>query len=164
MWITVPGASPTGYGIYYFRKGLELTSIPKTFPVYVSADNRYKLFVNEKLVSMGPARGDLAHWNYETVNLAPYLQTGRNIIAAQVWNEAELRAEGHLSSRTAFILQGATTEAQFVNTNESWKSIHDNGYAPIPVLMQTYYVAGPGERINMATQQKNWEKVSLPDS
>src|SRR3954463_5827350 len=63
MWIAVPGSNPTGFGVYYFRKRLQLTFIPKTYPVYVSADNRYKLFVNEKLVSLGPARGDLAHWN-----------------------------------------------------------------------------------------------------
>ena len=164
MWITVPGANPTGYGVYYFRKGLELTSIPKTFPVYVSADNRYKLFVNEKLVSIGPARGDLTHWNYETVDLAPFLKVGQNIIAAQVWNEAELRPEGHLSLRTAFILQGAASESQVLNSNESWRCIQDSSYSPIPVFMQTYYVAGPGERINMAAHPKDWEKVSFQDN
>src|SRR4028119_575219 len=154
MWITVPGSNPTGYGVYYFRKRLELTSIPKSFPVYVSADNRYKLFVNEKLVSLGPARGDIAHWNFETVDLAPFLKTGRNIISAQVWNEAELRTEGHLSLRTAFILQGATSDAQILNTNETWKCTQDSSYSPIPVRIETYYVAGPGEKINMTGQQK----------
>lgn len=163
-WITVPGANPTGYGVYYFRKGFELTSVPKTFPVYVSADNRYKLFVNEKLVSLGPARGDLAHWNYETVDLAPFLNKGQNIIAAQVWNEGDLRTEGNLSLRTAFILQGATTESEVINTNESWRWIQDSSFHPIPIRMQTYYVAGPGERINMAAQQKDWEKISFRDS
>ncbi|MDB5279625.1 MAG: alpha-L-rhamnosidase [Ferruginibacter sp.] len=163
MWISVPGANPTGYGIYYFRKRLELTSIPASFPVFVSADNRYKLFVNEKLVSLGPARGDIAHWNYETVDLAPFLTAGRNIISAQVWNEAELRTEGHLSLHTAFILQGATSDAQILNTNETWKCIRDSSYSPIPVRMETYYVAGPGEKINMAAQQKGWETLSFPD-
>jgi len=163
-WITVPGANPTGYGVYYFRKGFELTSIPKAFPIYVSADNRYKLFVNEKLVSLGPARGDLAHWNYETVDLSPFLKIGSNIIAAQVWNEADLRSEGHLSLRTAFILQGAIAETQTANTNDSWRCIQDTSYSPIPVLMQTYYVAGPGERMNMAAHPKEWEKISFHDN
>src|SRR3954469_11289378 len=163
MWITLPGSNLTGYGVYYFRKRLELTSIPKSFPIYVSADNRYKLFINEKLVSVGPARGDLAHWNYETIDLAPFLQAGQNIIAAQVWNEGDFRTEGHISLRTAFVLQGATAESQNVNTNELWKCIQDSGYSPIPVRMQTYYVAGPGELINMVAHQKGWEKVSFQD-
>jgi len=163
-WISVPGANPTGYGVYYFRKGFELTSVPKAFPVYVSADNRYKLFVNQKLVSIGPARGDLAHWNYETVDLTPFLKVGQNIIAAQVWNEAELRTEGHVSLRTAFILQGAAAESQVLNSGKSWRCMQDNSYSPIPVLMQTYYVAGPGERMNMAAHPKDWEKISFEDN
>ena len=55
---------------------------PERFQVFVSGDNRYKLYVNKQLVSIGPARSDLRHWNYATVDLAPYLRTGNNIVAA----------------------------------------------------------------------------------
>jgi len=34
----VPEINPHGYGVYNFRKGFEMTSIPETFPVHVSAD------------------------------------------------------------------------------------------------------------------------------
>ena len=164
QWISVPDINPNGYGVYYFRKSIELSSVPKTFPVHVSADNRYKLFVNGKLVSLGPARGDLLHWNYETVDLAPYLHSGNNVVAAQVWNEGEYRAEGHLSSRTAFILQGGTTESEILNTNETWKCIRDNSYSPVPVQMQTFYVAGPGEKVSIALRPNNWNTVSCDET
>ncbi|WP_297098520.1 alpha-L-rhamnosidase C-terminal domain-containing protein [uncultured Draconibacterium sp.] len=163
-WISVPDIDPNGYGVYYFRKNIELSSIPESFPVHVSADNRYKLFVNEQLVSLGPARGDLLHWHYETVDLGPYLRPGKNIIAAQVWNEAEYRAEGHLSMQTGFILQGGTTDAEVLNTDESWKCIHDKSYSPVPVRMELFYVAGPGEKIDMALQPENWQTLSFNDS
>src|SRR6476660_8246660 len=117
-WLQVPGGSSNGYGVYLFRKKIDLNTKPSLYRIHVSADNRYKLFVNEKLVSLGPARGDLAHWNYETVDLAPFLKAGQNMIAAQVWNEGDLRTEGHISLRTVFVLQGATGESQIVNTNE----------------------------------------------
>ena len=80
-----------------------MNSVHKAYPVHVSADNWYKLFVNEKMVSVGPARGDLLHWNFETVDLAPFLQPGQNVVAAQVWNEGELRSEANLSLKTGFI-------------------------------------------------------------
>ena len=162
-WITVPQTNPTGYGVYYFRKSFELTSIPKTYPVHVSADNRYKLFVNEKLVSLGPARGDLMHWNFETVDLAPFLRIGHNVVAAQVWNEGELRMEATISLRTAFILQGGTDDAQTINTNNGWKCIKDSGYTPIGVNIPTYYVAGPGEQIDMKNHIRGWEKINYND-
>ena len=45
-WIEVPGVQPDGYGVYLFRKEIQLTEKPVSFIVHVSADNRYKLFVN----------------------------------------------------------------------------------------------------------------------
>src|SRR3954466_12189222 len=57
-------------GLYLFRKQLRLETKPERFVVHVSADNRYRLFVNGTLASWGPATSDLAHWNYETVDLA----------------------------------------------------------------------------------------------
>ena len=163
-WIEVPGQSATGYGVYLFRKTMELPSKPVSFVVHVSADNRYKLFVNEKLVSLGPARGDLNHWNFETVDIASYLRTGSNIIAAQVWNDGDWRPEAQISLQTAFILQGDADAAQMINSNSSWKCIRDSSYQPLRVSLATYYVAGPGEQINMATHIKNWQKLNYDDA
>ena len=76
-WISVPGSPELDYGVYYFRKNVDLAAVPARYLVHVTGDNRYKLYVNEKLVSMGPAKGDALHWNYETVDLAPYLNGGQ---------------------------------------------------------------------------------------
>jgi len=82
FWVYVPNTDPNDYGVYHFRKVLSLEAKPATYVVHVSADNRYKLFVNGQLVSLGPARGDLYHWHYETVDIAPYLQQGNNVVMA----------------------------------------------------------------------------------
>jgi alpha-L-rhamnosidase len=163
-WIAVPGESPTGYGVYLFRKTCLLPAKPDSFIIHVSADNRYKLFVNEKQVSLGPARGDLEHWNFETLDIAPFLHAGNNIIAALVWNEAEWRPEGQISLRTGFILQGNDSAAQILNTNDGWKCRRDSSYLPLPFQTPTYYVAGPGEQISMKDQVRGWEKEGFPDS
>jgi hypothetical protein len=165
-WITVPGASATSYGVYLFRKTVELKQIPTEFPVLVSADNRYKLFVNEKLVSTGPARGDVANWNFATIDLAPYLQAGKNIIAAQVWNEGELRPKANISLRTAFILQGGNAAAQVVNTGDSWKCTRDESYnaQPITNLPGSAYCAGSGEFVDMNKSIVNWNSTLCDDT
>jgi alpha-L-rhamnosidase len=61
------GDTGTSYGVFYFRKNIDLAAKPAMFKVHVSADNRYKLYVNGTLVSLGPARGDTYYWNYETL-------------------------------------------------------------------------------------------------
>jgi alpha-L-rhamnosidase len=39
--------------------------------------------MNGARVSWGPARGDLHHWRYETVDLAPQLRAGRSLPASR---------------------------------------------------------------------------------
>ncbi|HXB29606.1 MAG TPA: alpha-L-rhamnosidase C-terminal domain-containing protein [Puia sp.] len=162
-WIEVPDESSNKYGVYLFRKSLMLTTKPESFVIHVSADNRYKLFVNERQVSLGPARGDIDHWNFETLDLAPFLRDGKNIIAAKVWNEGEWRAEGQISLRTGFILMGDGL-AQMINTNSGWKCIRDSSYRALPFITTTYYVAGPGELVNIKGDLSNWETQDYADS
>ncbi|WP_214073357.1 alpha-L-rhamnosidase C-terminal domain-containing protein [Mucilaginibacter sp. dw_454] len=156
-WITASNEINHEYGVYYFRKKIDLPAKPATFFVNVSADNRYKLYVNGALVSCGPARGDTYFWNYEHVDLAPYLVAGNNTVAAQVWNEADVRPEAQISLRTGFILQGATPAEEILNTNKSWQAIRDIGYKPLPVYLGygAYYVAGPGELVVESQTLKN---------
>ncbi len=155
-WIAVPNESPYDYGVYLFRKNIDLEKKPSSFVIHVSADNRYKLFVNEKLVSLGPARSDLSHWNFETVDLAPYMKNGKNTIAAIVWNEGAWKPEAQMSFMTGFILQGATATEQVINTNNTWKCMRDISYSPLKFDIPTYYVAGAGEMQDMALHPKNW--------
>jgi len=166
FWINARNETGRDYGVFYFRKTIDLAAKPATFFVNVSADNRYKLYVNGQLVSLGPARGDTYFWNYEHVDLAPYLAAGKNVVAAQVWNEAEARPEAQISLRTAFILQGATAAEEALNTNNSWKAMRDNGYQPLAVNLGygAYYVAGPGEMITESKVIKNATSPALDDS
>ncbi|UCS95944.1 alpha-L-rhamnosidase N-terminal domain-containing protein [Echinicola marina] len=159
-WISVQGSDGYAYGVYYFRKDLALDQVPEDFIVHVSADNRYKLYVNGKLVSLGPARGDTYFWNYETVDLAPHLQQGRNNVTALVWNESELRPEAQVSFRTGFILQGDSEREQILNTDGSWKGVRDKGYQPAPSI----FAASTGEMVDMNKSVMNWSDPDLDDS
>jgi alpha-L-rhamnosidase len=164
IWTAASDRTLKEYGVYKFRKTVELSEKPSSFIVHVSADNRYKLFVNGKQVSQGPARGDLYFWNFETVDLAPHLQTGKNTIAALVWNEGSQKPEAQISYLTGFILQGNTQAEEVLNTDSSWKSIKDSSYQALPVRVPGYYVAGPAEFVNMNQYVKGWEKTAYDDS
>ena len=70
--------------IVFFRKTMVLEELPEAFTAKVSADSRYKLYVNGKLAEVGPEKGDAKVWFYETVDLLPYLVLGENVITAIV--------------------------------------------------------------------------------
>jgi hypothetical protein len=165
-WISVPGAPPFDYGVYHFRKTFELPSKPDRFVIHVSADNRYQLFVNGERSVDGPARGDLYHWRYETVDIAPLLKAGPNTLAAVVWNFGQYAPEAQLTWQTGFILQGDTQSERVVDTGASWRCARDEAYSPLPVThadMHGYYVAGPGERIDSAKYPWGWEQPGFDD-
>ena len=165
FWITVPGTAPHDYGVYLFRKHIDLPAKPASFVIHVSGDNRYALIVNEKLVSQGPARSDLNYWNFETVDIANYLLQGSNTIAAVVWNEGEYRPEAQISNRTGFVLQGNTTKEDVANTNSSWKCLKNLAYTPLTGIgYNTYYVSGPGELVDMHAMPDGWMKNNFDDS
>lgn len=102
-WISAPGITGQEYGVYHFRKTFDLAEKPDAFHVAVFADNRYKLYVNGQLASLGPARGDLLHWNYEFVDLSPWLRKGQNTLAAVVWNGGPHSPEAQITLQTAFL-------------------------------------------------------------
>jgi alpha-L-rhamnosidase len=124
-WIAARKDPGNEYGVYYFRKSIDLTAKPSAFIIHVSADNRYKLYVNGTLVSLGPARGDTYFWNYETVDIAPYLTVGKNLVSALVFNEADFSPAAQISVRTALIIQGNSTNEDILNTNDTWRCVRD---------------------------------------
>jgi len=103
-WITCPDASIQDYAVFHFRKSFALDKVPEEFIVHISADNRYILYVNGKLVTYGPARGDLQHWRFEPVDINEYLTPGNNVIAAVVWNFGEHIPAAQMTRKTAFII------------------------------------------------------------
>ncbi|MBS1745410.1 MAG: alpha-L-rhamnosidase N-terminal domain-containing protein [Bacteroidetes bacterium] len=164
-WIDVPHSDPHDYGIYHFRKKIILDSKPAQFIIHVSADNRYKLFVNGQLVSIGPAKGDLYHWNFETLDIAPFLKKDSNVIAAVVWNFGFEKPVWQTSFRTAFILQGNTKAEEIFNTDASWKCLADSAYSPLyPQLIYSYYAAGATEKVNMNKYPVDWKNINFDDS
>ena len=76
-WIRHKGAPPRSFGVYLFRRSFDLPAAPSRFVVHASADQRYELFVNGHRVATGPARGDLDHWRFETIDIAKQLASGQ---------------------------------------------------------------------------------------
>lgn len=153
-------------GVFYFRKTIELAAVPENFIVHVSADNRYRLYVNGEIVSWGPAVGDMSNWNYETLDIAAYLNVGENIIASQVWNMGDMRGARQISHKTAFILQGETPAAQMLNTNDSWKVLKDEGYHGIAInrnIVGGGYIASGTDSVDGYKHPWGWNQLSFND-
>ena len=82
----------------WFRKEIKLADEPQSVEARVSADSVYRLWINGKLVSRGPAdpgndidsRFGWSHrWLYDCRNLTAFFHKGRNVIAAEVFRKPD---------------------------------------------------------------------------
>jgi hypothetical protein len=157
QWITAPDLPPYAPALLHFQRTIDLPTKPDHFLVRVSADNAFLLHVNGHTVGRGPARGDLAHWRFETYDLAPFLHQGSNILASTVWNFAQYKAVAQLTARTAFLLDGLSPEAEISDTNKQWQVEVDHSLSLTFPSIPGYSAAEPVEIIQAATSDPNWD-------
>lgn len=80
-----PPGSPSPMNLFvYFRKVFDLDQGVDTALAQISADSRYKLYVNGQYLGRGPARFDPTWQYYDEYNIANLLRPGRNVVAALV--------------------------------------------------------------------------------
>ena len=167
VWIAPPGMPADSFGVFHARRSFDLGAQPAHFIVHVSADNRYRLFVNGSQVSSGPQRSDVMHWRYETVDIAPHLRAGTNTLAAVIWNWGPHHPVAQHSIRTAFLLQANSPREAAANTGPGWKLYRDSAYNELRVTSQdvrnAYYAAAQGEQVDAARYPWGWERTDFDD-
>ncbi|WP_170831138.1 family 78 glycoside hydrolase catalytic domain [Arachidicoccus rhizosphaerae] len=164
-------ADPRAYGVYHFRKAVNLATLPSHYIIHVSADNRYRLYINGHWIGDGPARGNLTHWAFGSYDLAPYLKLGKNVLAAEVWNMGTYAPVAQISNETGFLVQQDNMDQGNLdnfNTGPSWKVMHDTAYHPTALntgeVLHSYFVSGPGDRVEGALYPWGWEAIDYNDS
>jgi alpha-L-rhamnosidase len=184
IWITHPEAGATVPIVLHFRREIDLSSVPSRFPVRVSADNRFVLYVNGSRVGTGPATSDLAHWRYERFDLAAFLIPGKNVIEAVVWNFtkppspvstdlstrdrmiADYRAMldqpgavAQISAQTGFWISAEQSTASAIDSGPQWRTSIDPGHSAESGMKQVkigYYIAGAAETIDARVPKSPW--------
>ncbi|WP_238934362.1 family 78 glycoside hydrolase catalytic domain [Maricaulis parjimensis] len=153
-----------------FRRLVELEALPESFPVRISADNRFILYVNGERVADGPSRGDHEHWRYEVIDLAPFLVAGENALAIQVWNDGEFAALAQLTGgRTGlYLMPDDTALPVSLGDAGDWQVRVDASRTVGSGMRQTieqvgggYYAAGGPETITASERLDGWNRVSV---
>lgn len=170
QWLMHPGLTEGESAVVLFRKVLELPQKPETLVVNVSADNKYSLYVNGQLVCFGPQLSDIRHWRYETVDLAPFLRAGRNVVTAEVVNFGPDRFFGMQSYRTAFLMNqpdGPADAPLNTTTRNRWQVLHNRAVTHKPVrwrvrpedrdIVGGFYAANPTDSLYAAAYPWGWQ-------
>ena len=153
-----------GLTVRRFRRHFVLSGAPEQFLAYVSADSRYRLWVNGEPVGRGPLKGTLRRYHYEVYDLASYLQPGDNVIAAEVrwFGQHAPTSEVH-SRRPGFLFQGPEDAA--LDTPVSWRVLADRAVEPdnTPYISNAHRFLGHWEIVNGETYPRGWIELSYDD-
>src|SRR5688572_15792821 len=107
----------------YFRKVIDLPERPPRAVVRVSADARYTLYVNGRRVHHGPARSFPQTQSYDTLDLAPALQAGKNAIGVIVHQFGLSTFSNQFRDASGFLLDGVIDTANGalpLHTSAEW--------------------------------------------
>ena len=114
----------------WFRKEITLDAMPNNIPAWISADMKYRLWINGKLVSRGPADigrdyvgGSTHRWFYDYRDLARFFHNGRNVIAAEVFR----KGPGGVSRGQPGFLFEAQADKLMIKSDATWRAIPSNG-------------------------------------
>jgi len=154
-WITHADARGQTPVVLHFRREFTLDRVPPQMRVEVTADARFVLLVNGRRVASGPSTGTIASWRQATLDLAPHLKPGANVLAAAVWNFGDAAPLAHQSVATGFRLIGGSVST----TTPGWRVNIDAGHGAIKGSQQIpwqYYAAGAPEAIDAARVDWNW--------
>lgn len=162
--------------VYFRREFLVPKGKNSRLIVDVSADSRYRLYLNGESVSVGPCKGDNHKHHYENVDLTDKLKPGKNVLAAKVLhytytNPWKMGESGPLSIWRAgcggFLLEGVLLDdenhrLETLHTDERWKCIADQGFSIIP----SEYIQWLGglEQIDGSYIPHGWQKIDFDDS
>ncbi|MCC7205226.1 MAG: hypothetical protein IT441_09110 [Phycisphaeraceae bacterium] len=125
IWVTPAEFLHNQYG--QFRKDFDLDAVPAKAPFYVSADQKYVLYVNGRYVTRGPARGYQDSWPFDEVDLTPYLRVGHNWICILGYNGGKSTYQYLTQSYAGVIAAGVWGKID-VSTNNTWSGRPTTAY------------------------------------
>lgn len=93
MWISDSDLNENEF--VEFRREFYAEKKPERLIVRVSADSRYKLYVNGLFVEFGPSKGNKRQWYYDEIDLAGQIHAGMNEITVMVLHYSIVHWKGN---------------------------------------------------------------------
>ena len=134
-WVWDGGERAPRNAYLYVRKSFVLPGRVGKAVAHVSADSRYRLWVNGQLVGAGPARCDPQHQYFDTLDIRAALRPGQNAIAALVHHYG-VGTQFYVPGAAGFLFQAdiaSAGETVRVQTDGTWVVLPARGWrADVP--------------------------------
>lgn len=161
-----PNAHPTAA---LFRREISLDAAPENARVWFSADAHARLYVNGQLVARGPDDGgqdypgtQTGKWFVNYRDLTPFFRSGKNVIAAEVFDNQAMSGRYNSTGNGGFLFEAAFAlpggKAVAVQADESWRAL------PGGVWKFANSSAGQCLTADMNAEPRGWTDAGFDES
>ena len=158
-WIWLPSERTLAATFVLFRRELEVAGTPVSARGWVSADSRYRLWVNGRRVQSGPAPCDPRRLEVDPIDLTSVLKPGTNAVAAEVlfYGHGEgtwpLGKPGFLFALRVEEQDGAV---QQIVSDERWQVLLDRAHPP--GQYKRWYLRALQEEMDVRLRPEGWNE------
>ena len=112
-----------------FRKKFNVDKT-KNAILKITADDYYKLYINGKFVTMGPAASYPNCYNYNDIDVSDYLHLGENVIAVHTYYQGLINRVWVSGDRRQMLWVDMSVDGeQILISDTSWKCHEHTGYS-----------------------------------
>jgi len=165
-WICLPEVTHEDQNhIMLARKSFELASKVKEARLFITAESHYELWINGKFVARGPARCDSHHQSYDVMDVATYLNSGKNTIAIRVHFHGIMKSY-YSDTYPGLLVQLEVGDAdkKYVATDVDWKVQKDKGWDSHTDWVSAINANNFSSCYDFRKQEQNWQEVNFDDS
>lgn len=160
-----------------FRKVLTLEGTIDGAKLFVSADSRYKLYVNGQFIEVGPLKGNLKKWYRDKVDIAAYLHSGENVIAVEVLRYPDIHLAGNygvMRTKIPGLYMTGVIKTNHATTaliaDNSWMTFNDrqfeiiseaNDFAPMQIYEKVAGTAHLSSWLTTTDKLANWHPAEV---
>ena len=142
------------------RKTFNLDTAPDTAILCISADDYYKLYINGCYVAQGPAPSYYTDYKYNKMDIAKYLQKGRNVLAVHIYYQGLINRVWTSGDYRQGMIASLDLGDRVIVTDGSWKYADTQEYVESgKVGYDTQYL----ENIDARLQIHGWKTLDFDD-
>lgn len=159
-WIWHPGEPRPRNQYVCFRKSFPLNDAPRRAELRITADSRYRLFVNGEWIGDGPPRSWPWKQTYDSYDVGAHVQTGDNVIAVLVAHYGESTFQ-YILGRGGLLCE-LRCDDHVVGSDATWKVRPQRAYArPTPrISCQMPFE----EQFDARLDHAGWERPGFNDT
>ncbi len=145
-----------------FRKSFSLQNTAEKIHIHITADDYYKLYINGRFVSQGPAPGFPFHYYYNTLDITDFVHAGENTLAIHTYYQGLInRVWVSGDDRHGLLFDLVQGERVLACSDQSVKCrLHDGFMQIAPCGYDTQFL----ERYDSRADCVGFERVGFDDS